>query len=955
MRAAGFLLSILTTYPSNGRFHSLPPPPALQELQIKLAQGAKPGEGGELPGYKVSEGIARTRKSTPGVGLISPPPHHDIYSIEDLKQLIFDLKSSNPVARVSVKLVSEVGVGIVAAGVAKAKADHILISGHDGGTGASRWTGIQHAGLPWELGLAETHQTLMLNNLRNRVVLQTDGQLKTGRDVAIACLLGAEEWGFATTPLIALGCTMMRKCHLNSCPVGIATQDPELRAKFQGKPEHVINFFHSVAMELRGIMARLGFPTIASMVGRVDCLRVREGPMNAKQRALDLGALLLPSVSLSPTHAFRGPSGRVGLNQGQSVAQDHGLEQRFDAALLPRLQGALVDRTPTVLADLPVTNLHQAIGTLLSYHVSRGWGEDGLPAHTITLQCAGSAGQSFGAFLARGITLTLAGDANDYVGKGLSGGLLALHPPACSSFPAAANVIAGNVCLYGATGGEAYFAGKVAERFAVRNSGATAVVEGLGDHGCEYMTGGCVVVLGPTGRNFGAGMSGGLAYVLDEAADFACKCNLATLDLEPLERGAGTEGEGEDEARLRAILQQHVRWTGSQRAQEVLQHWAARRARWVKVFPKDYKAVLQLRKASTVAPTATDAADKAPTALLVDAISLPTDKEEGEAQDLASAPALAALKLQDASARARLLAEGASSSATLVADIEEAGMTGPGLQLDKVRGFVRYQRVHEPYRSARTRVGDWKEVSGRLDKRTLLHQAARCMECGVPFCQSDSGCPIGNIIPKWNDLVFRGRWREAYETLSLTNNFPEWTGRVCPAPCEGACVLGINEAPVGIKSIECAIIDHAFREGWVLPRPPTVRTGRRVAIIGSGPAGLAAADQLNHAGHLVTVYDRNDRMGGLLTYGIPAMKLDKANVQRRLDLLAAEGITFRPSTHVGVDVDACQLAAEHDALVLCMGATWPRDLAIPNRQADGIHFAMGKGAGMALVGLALSL
>ncbi|KAJ3402797.1 glutamate synthase [NADH], partial [Chytridiales sp. JEL 0842] len=554
------------------------------ELQIKMAQGAKPGEGGELPGHKVSEGIAKTRKSTPGVGLISPPPHHDIYSIEDLKQLIYDLKCSNPNARVSVKLVSEVGVGIVASGVAKAKADHILISGHDGGTGASRWTGIKYAGLPWELGLAETHQTLVLNDLRGRIVLQTDGQIKTGRDVAVACLLGAEEWGFATTPLIAMGCTMMRKCHLNTCPVGIATQDPELRKKFEGKPEDVINFFYYVAEECRSIMAKLGFRTIDEMVGRTDCLIVNPNIRNPKSRALDLSPILTPAYTLRP-----------GVATHCVMKQDHLLYKRVDNRFIEMAEPVLKQfaagaKLEQISINADVVNTDRALGATLSYTVSKACGEDGLPDNTILVKLKGSAGQSMGAFLCNGITIELEGDANDYVGKGLSGGKLVVYPPKVSSFKSHENVLVGNVCLYGATSGMAFFSGVAAERFCVRNSGAIAVVEGVGDHGCEYMTGGRVVVLGPTGRNFAAGMSGGIAYVLDTKNEFRYKCNMEMVDLE-------TVNEKEEVEFLRSVIAEHQRLTGSGIAADVLKDFGHLITRFVKVMPQDYKAVLEKQKA----------------------------------------------------------------------------------------------------------------------------------------------------------------------------------------------------------------------------------------------------------------------------------------------------------------------------------------------------------------------
>ncbi|VDC05998.1 unnamed protein product [Peniophora sp. CBMAI 1063] len=879
------------------------------ELQIKMAQGAKPGEGGELPGHKVSASIARTRHSTAGVGLISPPPHHDIYSIEDLKQLIYDLKCANPRSRVSVKLVSEVGVGIVASGVAKAKADHILISGHDGGTGASRWTGIKNAGLPWELGLAETHQTLVLNDLRGRVTVQTDGQIRTGRDIAIACLLGAEEWGFATAPLIAMGCIMMRKCHLNTCPVGIATQDPQLRAKFAGQPEHVINFFYYLAEELRTIMAKLGFRTINEMVGRADMLKVDESVRQIKTANLDLSAILRPAWQMRPgaaTHRVR--------------SQDHKLYIRLDNKFIDESEPALTKGLP-VHIECDVTNTDRALGTTLSYRVSKLYGEEGLPKDTIHIRMQGSAGQSCGAFLAPGITIELEGDANDYVGKGLSGGRLIVYPPKQSTFKAEENVIIGNVCLYGATSGEAFVRGIAAERFAVRNSGANAVVEGTGDHGCEYMTGGRVVVLGTTGRNFAAGMSGGIAYVLDTAHTFASKVNMEMVELSKVT-------EPREIAELRSLIEDHRHFTGSEVADRVLRDFHHLLPLFVRVMPFDYKRVLEEQAAKAKEEKARQS--------VIDLVPSRTASQV----DLASGEIEEILQSKE-----HLHPHPHKKSEPAVGDLEDSLVDESATKqrlnkLDKTRGFMKYKRLNEAYRPPRKRTKDWKEISTRLTESELKYQTARCMDCGVPFCQSDSGCPISNVIPKWNDLVFKNQWQDALNRLLLTNNFPEFTGRVCPAPCEGACVLGINEAPVGIKSIECAIIDKGFEMGWMAPRIPHFSTGKSIAIIGSGPAGLAAADQLNKAGHKVTVYDRNDRMGGLLMYGIPNMKLDKQVVQRRIDLMAAEGVTFVPNTHVGVDCDVEELRSENDAVILATGATWPRDLKIPGREADGIHFAM---------------
>jgi glutamate synthase (ferredoxin) len=545
-----------------------------RELQIKIAQGAKPGEGGQLPGPKVYPWIAKVRFATPGVGLISPPPHHDIYSIEDLAQLIHDLKNANPEARISVKLVAEAGVGTIAAGVAKAHADVILISGHDGGTGASPLTSIQHAGIPWELGLAETHQVLVLNNLRSRVVLETDGQLKTGRDVVIAALLGAEEFGFSTAPLLALGCIMMRVCHLNTCPVGVATQDPRLRKAFTGEPEHVVNFMRFVAMEVRELMAHLGYRTFYKMVGRSERLEMRRAVDHWKARKLDFSRILFkPTVPKDVKRTFRFP-------------QEHGLEEALDATtLVPLCRPALENRTP-VTATLPIRNGNRVVGTMLGSEITRRWGAEGLPEDTIRLRFQGSAGQSFGAFIPRGLTLLLEGDANDYVGKGLSGGKLVVVPPAGSTFVPEENIIIGNVAFYGATAGEAYIRGEAGERFCVRNSGVRAVVEAIGDHGCEYMTGGQVVVLGRTGRNFGAGMSGGVAWVLDEKGDFATRCNTELVGLGPIEEAA-------EAGILQELVKRHAAYTQSSVARRILEEWNAWLPRFVRVLPHDYRRVLE--------------------------------------------------------------------------------------------------------------------------------------------------------------------------------------------------------------------------------------------------------------------------------------------------------------------------------------------------------------------------
>jgi glutamate synthase domain-containing protein 2/glutamate synthase domain-containing protein 1/glutamate synthase domain-containing protein 3 len=543
------------------------------ELQIKMAQGAKPGEGGQLPGHKVSEEIARVRHTTPGVTLISPPPHHDIYSIEDLAQLIYDLKCTNPQANVSVKLVSEVGVGTVAAGVAKAKADLVLISGHDGGTGASPLSSIKHAGLPWELGLADTQQALVFNRLRDRIRVQTDGQLKTGRDLAIAALMGAEEFGFGTTVLVTLGCVLMRKCHLNTCPVGVATQDPVLRSRFTGKPENVVHFFRFLAQELREYMAELGFRTVDEMVGRVDMLEVQPAVDHWKARGLDFRAVLLPASNGrdAERHCVR--------------SQEHEIEKSLDNELIVRAMPAL-EKGQAVDIEMPIRNVHRTVGAMLSGEITRRFGSQGLPDDMIRISFAGSAGQSLGAFLAPGVSIRVTGDANDYLAKGMAGGRITIVPPPDAGFLPHKNVIAGNVVLYGATGGELYLYGTAGERFAVRNSGAKAVVEGVGDHGCEYMTGGVVVVLGHTGNNFAAGMSGGVAYVYDETELFDTRCNLDMVNVE-------TVWDPKDEKELRAMIENYFRFTGSSRASMILENWESRLPLFVKVMPMEYRRVLE--------------------------------------------------------------------------------------------------------------------------------------------------------------------------------------------------------------------------------------------------------------------------------------------------------------------------------------------------------------------------
>jgi glutamate synthase (NADPH/NADH) large chain len=550
------------------------------ELQIKMAQGAKPGEGGQLSGDKVDDWIGKTRYATPGVGLISPPPHHDIYSIEDLSQLIFDLKNANRAARINVKLVSKAGVGTIAAGVTKAKADVVLIAGFDGGTGASPLSSIKHAGLPWELGLAETHQTLVKNKLRSRVVVQADGQMKTARDIAIATLLGAEEWGVATAALIVEGCIMMRKCHMNTCPVGVATQDPELRKRFKGDPDHVVRFFEFITEELREIMAELGYRTINEMVGQVDALTMRENINHWKYKNLDLSDVL-----------YKAPA-EDGVSLYQTEVQDHLMSDVLDWKLLAVAQPA-IDNQTKVSAHFPIKNTDRTTGTIVSNEITKVYKGIGLPEDTIHFKFQGTAGQSFGAFNTKGVTLELEGDANDYFGKGLSGAQLIVYPDKKATFVPEENIIIGNVALYGATSGIAFIRGKAGERFAVRNSGAQVVVEGVGDHGCEYMTGGTAVILGPTGRNFAAGMSGGIAYIYNVQNNFAAMCNAEMVDLDPV--------TGDDIPVLQNLLQQHFDKTDSSVAKFILADFENQLKQFIKIFPRDYKKVLQLKKQKAVA------------------------------------------------------------------------------------------------------------------------------------------------------------------------------------------------------------------------------------------------------------------------------------------------------------------------------------------------------------------
>ncbi|GMT35312.1 hypothetical protein PFISCL1PPCAC_26609, partial [Pristionchus fissidentatus] len=968
------------------------------ELQIKMAQGAKPGEGGELPGHKVTEGIASTRHSTPGVGLISPPPHHDIYSIEDLAQLIYDLKCANPKARVSVKLVSEAGVGIIASGVVKGNADHVTVSGHDGGTGASSWTGIKHAGLPWELGVAETHQVLTMNNLRSRVVVQADGQIRTGRDVMIAALLGADEFGMSTAPLIVLGCTMMRKCHLNTCPVGIATQDPQLRAKFDGKPEHVINYMFMVAEEVRYFLSKLGLRKLSEAVGRTDLLYANPNPVNKKATMLEFGSILTNVAHLYPGVSTVGGSIKQVIEYGS-----------LETELLPLCEPALSLTAPVKIVNKRITNTDRAFGARISYEVSIRHGHEGLTKSSIDISITGHAGQSFCAFLTNGVNVRLEGDANDYVGKCLSGGSITIFPPKTAAYKSEENSIIGNVALYGATAGTCYFRGVAGERFAVRNSGAFAVIEGVGDHGCEYMTGGEVIILGKIGRNFAAAMSGGIAYIFKRDDRLTSLINTATVDLD--------DPEMEDLGSVKAAIERFVDQTGSEMGKHIIDNWQTEHAKIIKIFPKDYKRVLEEQKAKkekdeedarlvaemnqnlTVDVPRVRAMSMDMQIKVAENFGRPTAggkpvqrrKLSKEKETHLSVPKLTQRRqrrfskslrpvdivgfegeedLQEANEEEEFdEASKSDDGQTTSSDDENSsgGSTGekvvpfvkksaaadieslvvpPHLQkkeepLDKLRGFVKYTRQKKIYRAPEERLKDWDEVYDYESIRSnIREQAARCMDCGVPFCQGHTGCPLGNIIPKWNDYVFKKNWRQALEQLLQTNNFPEFTGRVCPAPCEGACTLGIGSPAVTIKSIECAIIDYAFLKNWMLPQKPVENTGKRIAIIGSGPSGLACAAQLIKVGHTVVVYERKNRVGGLLRYGIPTMKLDKFVVDRRVKLLEDEGVRFLVNTEIGKDVPADFLLKDNDAIVVCTGSTTARDLQVEGRDAKGICFAM---------------
>ncbi len=823
------------------------------ELQIKMAQGAKPGEGGQLPGHKVDGYIAQVRLTTPGVGLISPPPHHDIYSIEDLKQLIYDLRCANPKARISVKLVAEVGVGTVAAGVAKANADHVLISGHDGGTGASPLSSILFAGIPWEIGLAETQQTLVLNGLRSRIWVQTDGQLKTGRDVVIAALLGADEVGFATAPLVATGCVMMRACHLNTCPVGVATQDPELRKRFRGQPEHVVNFFFYVAEEARLLMAGLGVARFEELVGRVDLLEADDAVAEWQARGVDLTKLL--SAPAAPADAA------IRRTRPQVSPLDDALDWELIRVAEPALYGG-----EPVTAAFPIRNVHRTVGGLLSWEVTRRHGAAGLPDGTIRVRL-------------------------ERLGRPV------LRRLARARHRADASRRGERLRRQGALG-----------RGARRATSRGRRLRGPRERDRRQH--------GSLRRDLGNG-------VLQRARRRAVRgselrrarrrrgrrgSRLRVHDRWPRRRPRPDRPElrrrDERRDRLRARCRRHVllaRQPGARRARGT----GCRRRRD--------------RPRARRAPRGRDGIEPrrvAPRRLGRDARAL----REGDA--------------------ARLQAGARAGSLDRRRGLRHSRERRTGSRvMGELGGFLRHERREPDERDPGARVGDHREFVRLLPVAELREQGARCMECGVPFCHS--GCPLGNLIPEWNDLVYRGSWDDASDQLHRTNNFPELTGRLCPAPCEAACVLEIEEgSAVSIKQIERAIVDRAWDEGRILPRPPRVRTGRSVAVVGSGPAGLACAQQLNRAGHTVTVYERDEACGGLVRFGVPDFKIEKTVVERRLDQLRAEGVGLVCGVEVGVGVEAAELREEHDAVVIATGSRVPRDLPVPGRELPGVEFAL---------------
>ncbi|GJQ80095.1 hypothetical protein Trydic_g19378 [Trypoxylus dichotomus] len=815
-----------------------------EEIQIKISEGGEPGQGAILSKERNVREISNLRRCPDQVMLVDPNPHHDLYSIEDLSQLVHDLNCCNPKAKIGIKLTSAAGIGVIATGAVKCKVHRIVIAGHDAGTGGGSWTSILNSGIPWELGVSEVHQVLMKNHFRDRVTIQADGQIRTGFDVVVAALLGADEVALATAPLITLGCVLSRKCHVNTCCAGIATMRPELKRKFTGKPEHLVNYLFMLAHDVRFHMASMGIRNFQDLIGRTDLLK-RLNSKDSKVQSLDFSGLLHKAIE-SPSKI------RISEEDAEEAFSE------LDRKALGLADDVLEGKVKVAHINLNITSRDRAFGATLSYHISKMYSEAGLPDDCrINCHLSGSAGQSFCAFLAKGVTCTLEGDANDHVGKGLSGGTVIIYPPMQSAFESHLNVIAGNVCLYGATSGKIFLRGIAGERFAVRNSGATAVVEGVGDHCCEFMSSGMVLVLGLTGRNFGSGMVGGVAYVWDIDKGFTAKCDTASVKLLPV------KDEKEIEL-IKDLLHEFKETTGSKITFALLKDFNKKIKEFVKVIPlHEYTKITRLTQ-EYVKP------------------------------------------------------------------------------FDRRTAFITYPREKHILRPVEQRVNDFKEIFkfGKIYP-FAKREAARCLDCATPFCQSVTfGCPLNNLIPNWSFLVGKNRWREALHNLLQTNNFPEFTGRVCPAPCETACVVKLVTDSVAIKNIECTIIDHAFGRGWIKPNIPSIRTDKKVAIVGGGPAGLACADQLNKAGHLVTVFDRNEHFGGLLYYGIPNCKLDKKYVFRRLDIMRKEGIQFQNKVFVGKDIPADSLLKDYDAIVLCIGSTIPYNLDLPGRKLKGVEFAL---------------
>eukprot|EP00398_MALV-I-01_sp_L67-1_P000949 gene949-679_t len=1023
-------------------------------IEIKVAQGAGPGEGGAIKADKITDDVAKLRKTTPGVGLISPPSHHDVYSIEDVAQLIYDLRHVNPQGKIAAKLVSRLGAGVIASGLVKAKIDVLTVAGGSGGTANSKLNSIKHCGLPWEIGLAETHQSLVINGLRDRVTLAADGQIRTGKDVIYAALLGAEEVSFSTIPLIAMGCIQTRKCHLNTCPVGICTMDPELRKKFAGKPEYVMNYMFMVAEDIRRMMAKLGMRKFTSLVGRVDLLRPKARLMeNPKTASLDLSALLKPAWTLE----------RMILGEeepGQQTApilhfclpQDKQLAHHFDYQILDRVFGQVhnnmanldnIEGKTVTLSHIWIRNTDRAVGTILSSNILERFGKAAYPG-ILNINFIGSGGQSFGAFLCKGVIFSLDGDANDGVAKGLSGGTVIVRCPAGIKFRPRHNTIVGNSVLYGATSGKLFCRGMAAERFAVRNSGACAVVEGCGNHGCEYMSGGVVVMLGPVGRNFAAGMVGGVVYIVDLDESYVNRDTILIEALNMISFG----GQESDGTVLLRLVQEYAEKTGSLFANELLKDWKKNVKRFRKIIPRQYKTVLEesiVKHLQSIAlPITNIDLDNYQglhgNAFVKKIIRTPAFTDEPTQEKLIHNCMKAYKKLRgtydkkkislaglgiggwngsDSDAWLALLTECEQESKSLFVtykafvttvrsvlrkersfrwakpnrqlrkkynmdkwnqtltkkyatnyerfkstmrhesadendtddhmmsdggtvthaqDIEDLVRPSNVAYADKRLGFHLYSRRDSGLRDAKDRTLDWDPImlpaaSGKASRRwkNLINtQAARCMDCSTPSCsypnQGGGGCPLGNRVPEWADLVHADDWKKALESLLETCNFPEFTGSTCSAPCEQSCVLGINEEAVAIRTIEHAIIEQGFAHGWVKPQMPTCQTGKRVAIVGSGPCGLTCAQQLNKSGHEVVVYERAERPGGLLTYGIPNMKLDKSAITRRIEMLQKEGIVFRCGVEIGErhELTLGNLLRDNDAVVLSTGSTQPR-------------------------------